>query len=77
VGGLLPNEVGLWDTFGNASEWSHEWQLNGKYHVGEVFGSAFNTLRSVFVQNSHHADVDYPNPGSGFRMARTLRPAGN
>lgn len=74
VASLLPNSWGLWDTLGNAVEWTHEVENHdSKLTICPLTGLSFISVRSrLFDTTWSVADIDYRKPQAGIRLARTL-----
>ena len=73
VGTALPNDLGLYDMSGNASEWSFDWypEMAGSYRLirgGDWSTNAF-TLQVGCVYNGY--DPYYAYDFLGFRLSRT------
>ena len=74
VAGLFPDELGLWDTLGNAMEWSHELRTSAK-PTAEFLGYSYQYDRHFFTNPSGFwSGVENPRDDGGFRLARTIVP---
>ncbi|MCB1063659.1 MAG: protein kinase [Verrucomicrobiae bacterium] len=75
TGAMFPNEQGLWDTLGNASEWTHDWfqlSVNSIPH-SYLLGKDYTSIRSQLAGNGvPHVAVNYSNIQAGMRLARSL-----
>lgn len=75
---LLPNEHGLWDMVGNASEWTHRLRSENQMRLAEAMGFNFGSRRlEMEVANpKSYGAAAYRKPFVGLRLARTVQ-AGN
>jgi len=72
VGSLLPNEQGLWDVLGNATEWVHERRDFNADHLGELLGPDYTSFRTGLTTDGRFSVAEYPNSKAGLRLARSL-----
>ncbi|HEY3969133.1 MAG TPA: protein kinase [Planctomycetaceae bacterium] len=71
VGSLRPNCLGLFDTSGNAAEWSHSLIADGKYAMR---GGAYNLPAKGVRSAQRHAQSKTGYSFTGFRIVRTIAP---
>ncbi len=76
VGLLRPNQVGLFDVLGNASEWCHSLTNTG-LHAGKFVprGGCYYYRWSDVLSSSAYHQSDNGYSINGFRLARTVSPA--
>lgn len=73
VGGLFPNEHGLWDTMGNALEWTHGQVEKGQMLLSELMGGSYTFVKSELeAGKTSMGGVNYRKMQAGARLARSL-----
>lgn len=75
---LLPNELGLWDVVGNASEWAHGLRSENHMLLAEALGLNFGSRRLEMEapKPKAYGAATYRKPFVGLRLARSVS-AGN